>query len=140
MLQAAAEHLTAMFSSVRPPVDAHPMAEMPQWLINAPCCMMEDGAISDSPPEPGTGGSRGLWHELAPRLVPSAGRAGETSDYGSLDVARVTNSLFRGCQDYPPLRRKFLDYFLLALASSVSVGTGMAQTLQKRGKPACRKG
>ncbi|EXA30775.1 hypothetical protein FOVG_17875 [Fusarium oxysporum f. sp. pisi HDV247] len=36
------------------------MAEMPQWLINAPCCMMKDGAISDSPPEPGMGGSGGL--------------------------------------------------------------------------------
>ncbi|CAI6099001.1 unnamed protein product [Clonostachys chloroleuca] len=27
---------------------------MPQWLINVPCCMMEDGAISDSPLEPDT--------------------------------------------------------------------------------------
>ncbi|KAH7201474.1 hypothetical protein DER44DRAFT_784322, partial [Fusarium oxysporum] len=96
------------------------MAEMPQWLINAPCCMMEDGAISDLPPEPGT--------------------AGEKSDHGSLDGARATNSLFRGCQDYPPLRQKFLDYFLLALGSPVSVRIGMAQTFQKRGKPACRKG
>ncbi|RYC79981.1 hypothetical protein BFJ63_vAg17131 [Fusarium oxysporum f. sp. narcissi] len=113
------------------------MAEMPQCLINAPCCMMEDGAISDSPPESGTGGSGGLWHELAPRLVPPTGRAGEKSDHGSLDGARATNSLFRGCQDYPLLRRKFLDYFLLALGSPVSVRIGMAQTFQKRGKPAC---
>jgi len=129
-----------MFSLVRPPVDAHPMAEMPQWLINAPCCMMEDGAISDSPPEPGTGGSRGRWHELAPRLVLSEGSAGEAFDHGSLDGAQVTNSLFRGCQDYPPLGRKFLDYFLLVLGSPVSVWVGMAQPPQKRGKPACRKG
>ncbi|PNY27509.1 Uncharacterized protein TCAP_02569 [Tolypocladium capitatum] len=90
---------------------------MPQWLINAPCCMMEDGANSDSPPEPGMGGSRGLWHELAPRLAPSAGRAGEVSDHGSLDGARVAIALFRGCQDYPPLGGKFLDYFLLVLGS-----------------------
>ncbi|EXK26972.1 hypothetical protein FOMG_16412 [Fusarium oxysporum f. sp. melonis 26406] len=116
------------------------MVKMPQWLINAPCYMMVGGAISDSPPEPGTGGSRGLWHGLAPRLVPSAGRAGEASDHESLDGARVTNSLFRGCQYYPPLRRKFLDYFLLVLGSPVSVRIGMAQTLQKQGKPACRKG
>ncbi|KAK2687230.1 hypothetical protein QWA68_014246 [Fusarium oxysporum] len=113
---------------------------MPQWLINAPCCMMEDGAISDSPPEPGTGGSRGRWHELAPRLVLSEGSAGEAFDHGSLDGAQVTNSLFRGCQDYPPLGRKFLDYFLLVLGSPVSVWVGMAQPPQKRGKPACRKG
>ncbi|KAH7186501.1 hypothetical protein DER44DRAFT_802440 [Fusarium oxysporum] len=116
------------------------MAEMPQWLINAPCCMIEDGAISDSPPEPGTSGSRGLWHELAPRLVPPAGRSGGAFDHGSLDGARVTNSLFRGCQDYPPLGRNFLDYFLLVLGSPVSVRIGMVQTLQKRGKPACQKG
>ncbi|KAH7125032.1 hypothetical protein B0J13DRAFT_647188 [Dactylonectria estremocensis] len=50
---------------------------MPQWLINAPRGMMKDGAISDSPPETGTGGSRGLWHELAPRLVPGAGESSE---------------------------------------------------------------
>ncbi|EXL40442.1 hypothetical protein FOCG_17064 [Fusarium oxysporum f. sp. radicis-lycopersici 26381] len=115
------------------------MAEMPQWLINAPCCMMEDGAISGSPPEPDTSGSRGLWHKLAPRLVPSAGRAGEASDHGSLDEARVTNSLFRGCQDYPPLGRNFLDSFLLILGSPVSVRIRMAQSPQKRGKPASRK-
>lgn len=84
-----------MFALVRPPVDAQPMAEMPQWLINGPCCMMEDGPISGSPPEPGTGGSRGLWHELAPRLVPSAGRTGEVYDHGSLHGARVTNPLVR---------------------------------------------
>ncbi|KAH6955668.1 hypothetical protein BKA56DRAFT_234006 [Ilyonectria sp. MPI-CAGE-AT-0026] len=28
--------------------------------------MMENGATSDSPPETGTGCSRGFWHELAP--------------------------------------------------------------------------
>ncbi|KAH6983667.1 hypothetical protein BKA56DRAFT_350691 [Ilyonectria sp. MPI-CAGE-AT-0026] len=41
---------------VRPPTDAQPMAEMPQWLTNTPRGMMEDGAISDSPPETGIGG------------------------------------------------------------------------------------
>ncbi|OBS20282.1 hypothetical protein FPOA_06662 [Fusarium poae] len=97
MLLRKYQSTTAMFFLVRPPTDAHPMAEMPQWLINAPCCVMEDGAISDSPPEPGTGGSRGLWHELASRLIPSAGRSGEVSDHGSLDEGRVANSLFRGC-------------------------------------------
>ncbi|KAI3581761.1 hypothetical protein IWW34DRAFT_416885 [Fusarium oxysporum f. sp. albedinis] len=65
-----------MFILVRPPTDAQPMAEMPQSLINAPRGMMEDGAISDSP-KTSTGGSRGLWHELAPRFVPGAGGAGK---------------------------------------------------------------
>ncbi|KAJ0135691.1 hypothetical protein HZ326_21300 [Fusarium oxysporum f. sp. albedinis] len=90
---------------------------------------MVGGAISDSPPEPGTGGSRGLWHGLTPRLVPSAGRAGEASDHESLDGARVTHSLFRGCQYYPPLRRKFLDYFLGALMSHCGIfAIGWAST------------
>ncbi|EXL65221.1 hypothetical protein FOPG_18547 [Fusarium oxysporum f. sp. conglutinans race 2 54008] len=114
------------------------MAEMPQWLINAPCCM-EDGAISDSPPEPGMGGPRGLWHELAPRLVPSAGSAGDVLNHGSLDGARVTSSLFRGCQDYSPLGRKFLDFFLLFLGSPVSAWIGMAQPPQKRGQASMPK-
>lgn len=71
---------------------------------------MEDGAISDSPPETSTGRSRGLWQELAPRLVPSAGRAGrvgDVCDHDSVDGARVAISLFRGCRDYPPLGGTF---------------------------------
>ncbi|EXL39654.1 hypothetical protein FOCG_17741 [Fusarium oxysporum f. sp. radicis-lycopersici 26381] len=122
---------------VRPPTGAQPMPEMPQWLINAIRGMMEDGAISDSPPETGTGGSRGLSHELAPRLVPGAGRvgrAGEVCDHESLDGTRVANYLFRGCRDYPSLGGSSLDYYLLVLGSPVPVLLVMAQKPQNRGE------
>ncbi|KAM5360364.1 hypothetical protein ACJA88_014857 [Fusarium oxysporum] len=135
--QRSSRALTAMVILVRPPTGAQPMPEMPQWLINAIRGMMEDGAISDSPPETGTGGSRGLSHELAPRLVPGAGRvgrAGEVCDHESLDGTRVANYLFRGCRDYPSLGGSSLDYYLLVLGSPVPVLLVMAQKPQNRGE------
>ncbi|KAH7205037.1 hypothetical protein BKA60DRAFT_156739 [Fusarium oxysporum] len=92
-----------MLSRVRPPVDAHPMAEMPQCLINAPCCMMEDGAISDSPPEPGRVAQEASGTNLLPdwstqrvarvkRLI--TGRStGPESPIPCLGVAKTTRCL-----------------------------------------------
>lgn len=79
------------------------MAEMPQ-------------CHPDSPPETGTGGSRGFWHELAPRLVPRAGRAGEVCGIST----RLTGpeSPFP-CSGVAETTRRlggtFLDYYLLVL-------------------------
>ena len=88
-------------------------------------------------------GSRGLWHELAPRLVPSAGRAGrvgDVCDHDSFDGARAAISLFRAAETTRRLGGRSLDYYLLVLGSPVPVPLVMAQQPQKRGEPACLEG
>ncbi|EEU33386.1 uncharacterized protein NECHADRAFT_89537 [Fusarium vanettenii 77-13-4] len=112
---------------------------MPQWLINGPQRMMEDGAISDSPPETGTGGSRGFWHEVAPDWFPErvdrAERAkcvitprltGPKSPFPCSGVGETTRRL-GGCS---------LDYYLLVLGAPVPVPLMMAGQPQKRREPA----
>ncbi|KAH7110976.1 hypothetical protein B0J13DRAFT_273456 [Dactylonectria estremocensis] len=128
---------------VRPPTDAQPMAEMPQWLINPPRGMMEDGANSDSSPETGTGGFRGLWYELSLRLVPGAGRAGragEVCDHESLDGTRVVNSLFRVAETIAAWGGGGFPRLLPAgprLTRSCAARDG-SEAPKNGGKPACR--
>ncbi|KAH7142258.1 hypothetical protein DER46DRAFT_619160 [Fusarium sp. MPI-SDFR-AT-0072] len=132
-----------MFILVRPPRDVQPMAEMPQWLINAPRGMLEDGT------------PRTRLLKLA-RVVPEASGTILLPDWFLDRVERaeratcVITSRSTGpespipCPGVAETTRRLggssLDYYLLVLGSPIPVPLVMAQQPQKRGEASMPRG